>query len=608
MDNLTITIAGPGTGKTHDLKDQVLKCLPEQANHRYCIVITYTNAATEELRTRISSEIKIPPNLFIGTIHSFLIRFIIDPYGHLLNYIGIEKVYVDRIILDLHKYYGSITQKAITNISVLTKENAKEIISYLKKTHFVSNNNMLTEKFNPERANFRLPLPDQYSAYHDNILDSIRNNCVYNSQRRNEVIKQFSINIANKSIKNNLVVYDQIIGLSLKILNSSPILCKHISNRLQYIFIDEYQDTRLNVHEIIQLIHKQGKTNIYYIGDPLQSIFEFSYQQSQIQEKRFEKFEESPLKQLQIKNKAIIKKLQINHRSSKKIVKLINNFIMDEQCKQIDKTDNEMPVFFIKSVDTDEIINIYLKLYDEYNLEEIHNAKKFSKRVFRNLILTRYWPKSDARREKLQDLYNALITHTGIKLEKGNYKLTSYLQEISRCIQSAICEKKNILIDHSIQEEIRYRMFCFYVIRKIREKRITNRDEQIHFIKKVLIKGFPYSEHSLKENVDQYEIPLQELTLSTKINESDTNLCYSSIHGSKGLESTSVLVIAYSKKELKKWLDFEKANIELDDDYRLGYVAFSRARDMLCIACLEKIDDDLKQKLISLNIVCHPNT
>ncbi|MBE9480586.1 MAG: hypothetical protein IMY69_02700 [Bacteroidetes bacterium] len=83
--------------------------------------------------------------------------------------------------------------------------------------------------------------------------------------------------------------------------------------------------------------------------------------------------------------------------------------------------------------------------------------------------------------------------------------------------------------------------------------------------------------------------------------------CYSSIHSAKGLEATSVLAIAYSKNELDKWLNFQEANINLDDDYRLGYVAFSRARDMLCISCLEEISDEITNKLESLNIVFYPN-
>ena len=59
MENLKIVIAGAGSGKTHNLKEEVLKCLPDLDNVRFCAVITFTNAATEELRKRLSQEVKI---------------------------------------------------------------------------------------------------------------------------------------------------------------------------------------------------------------------------------------------------------------------------------------------------------------------------------------------------------------------------------------------------------------------------------------------------------------------------------------------------------------------------------------------------------------------
>jgi DNA helicase II / ATP-dependent DNA helicase PcrA len=62
MNNLKIIIAGAGAGKTHKLKEEVLKCLPDLEPCYHCSVITFTNAATEELRKRLSQEVKITPN------------------------------------------------------------------------------------------------------------------------------------------------------------------------------------------------------------------------------------------------------------------------------------------------------------------------------------------------------------------------------------------------------------------------------------------------------------------------------------------------------------------------------------------------------------------
>ncbi|KUP08425.1 hypothetical protein Q75_02880 [Bacillus coahuilensis p1.1.43] len=42
------------------------------------------------------------------------------------------------------------------------------------------------------------------------------------------------------------------------------------------------------------------------------------------------------------------------------------------------------------------------------------------------------------------------------------------------------------------------------------------------------------------------------------------------------------------------------------DTCRIGYVAFSRAKEFLCIACLEEIDDEIKKHLSSLKVVMVP--
>ena len=64
------------------------------------------------------------------------------------------------------------------------------------------------------------------------------------------------------------------------------------------------------------------------------------------------------------------------------------------------------------------------------------------------------------------------------------------------------------------------------------------------------------------------------------------------IHKSKGLEADVVLVLANTESELLKWLNMTKTNMKSDADetYRLGYVAFTRPRKVLILACIEKVD------------------
>ncbi|MDD4148364.1 MAG: AAA family ATPase, partial [Candidatus Cloacimonetes bacterium] len=68
--NLRLVKAGPGAGKTYNMVNQIMCVLPDLKPHETCAIITHTNAAKEVIRSRLSSKLVIPSNLFIGTIHS----------------------------------------------------------------------------------------------------------------------------------------------------------------------------------------------------------------------------------------------------------------------------------------------------------------------------------------------------------------------------------------------------------------------------------------------------------------------------------------------------------------------------------------------------------
>jgi DNA helicase-2/ATP-dependent DNA helicase PcrA len=79
---------------------------------------------------------------------------------------------------------------------------------------------------------------------------------------------------------------------------------------------------------------------------------------------------------------------------------------------------------------------------------------------------------------------------------------------------------------------------------------------------------------------------------------------YSSIHKAKGLEADAVLVVASSEAKLEKWLETDEGKRcdDTSDTCRVGFVGFSRAKQILCIACKKQISDDLKDKLRALGV------
>ncbi|RWZ68814.1 ATP-dependent helicase [Lactiplantibacillus plantarum] len=110
--------------------------------------------------------------------------------------------------------------------------------------------------------------------------------------------------------KNGIINYDDVLLLSLIILENNPFVAKLISNIFPFIFIDEFQDTSIIQAEIISILADNG-SKVGVIGDENQSIYGFAHSSQET----FRKFSLPKL------NKYCI---NINHRSSDPIIKLLN--------------------------------------------------------------------------------------------------------------------------------------------------------------------------------------------------------------------------------------------------------------------------------------------
>ena len=72
---------------------------------------------------------------------------------------------------------------------------------------------------------------------------------------------------------------------------------------------------------------------------------------------------------------------------------------------------------------------------------------------------------------------------------------------------------------------------------------------------------------------------------------------FRTIHGAKGTQRDAVLVYARDGNELEQWLLCN--NLDLSETSRIGYVGFSRAKKILCIAC-ESITRNQHQQFLEL--------
>ncbi|GAF68651.1 unnamed protein product, partial [marine sediment metagenome] len=268
-----LVIAGPGAGKTHDMVDRIMEVIPHLDSHRILAAITYTNAATDIIKKKLSKRIRIPTNVFIGTNHSFCYRFIFKPFGNLVGKLPKELIFADLNYDAMAK--GSRGVKKI-------------VINSLKK----------------------------------------------------------------KNLAKGLYDYDQILSVSANIIQDSKEVRMILCNRLQYLFIDEFQDVNGSQFHIFDAIRKEGNTTIYAVGDPEQYIIRYTDTIKDYRKIAIKKFQK----------KAIIVKNKKNQRSCDQIVRFTKQFHCEIDQKSCKGTDENGGVYFISDTDLDGIVKSYRHL------------------------------------------------------------------------------------------------------------------------------------------------------------------------------------------------------------------------------------------------------
>lgn len=490
----TLVIAGPGAGKTWQMVDHVARAIPNLKTNRVLAVITYTNAASDSIRHRLAKKVHIPPNIFIGTIHSFFNKFILTPYANLFEYTSEELVFIE------------------TNIDKMVKD-------------YRGNNKYLV---------------------------------------RAGIIKKL-----NKAGK---ISYPEILRLSAKLIEENRHLSEVICNRLQYLFIDEFQDANNYQFRVIDVIRKRKKTKIYAVGDPEQYIFGF--------DSRTANFGSIPFNKFRTNSEIIKADREENKRASSEIVKFTNYF--HSEIKQVSAKGSipNSAVYFILDTELDKIVNKYREITGYIET----NGKKTTRFYlgYENKTF-----ETCARKYGLTPISNSTSGPQSILYESLN--LISSVVGINK---RQLCEKYEF-------DPIQYRKLGVKILKAIYQNVVYDDETLRKFILKSLhLKIENQNPTKIADQINKFKNFFCQPTARSLLEQ------YSSIHKAKGLEADAVLAIAEKQRYLAKWLTHTKEARYADktDQCRIGFVAFTRAKNILCFACKEDIDTNLKDTLSKLKV------
>lgn len=265
--------ACPGSGKTLTLVYKIAEELKKVSSHReFVIALTYTNVAADEILERVEKLGVDTSQLWVGTIHSFCLTWILRPYSHLHP--------------DLN---GSFKIVDIYQSEQLMKELAEQrpgSLSHYDCQYFATPHGFVLRK-DPGQQKL-IAAQDTMKVYREALLSE------------------------------NKVDFEMILQFSYDLLLDRPLIAKRLAHLFRIIAVDEYQDTREIQYAIISLILKADKTkpDLFLVGDPNQQIFSSLGGVAK------------SINELQLLTGRTIKKLTLtnNYRSSQQVVDFFEKF------------------------------------------------------------------------------------------------------------------------------------------------------------------------------------------------------------------------------------------------------------------------------------------
>ncbi len=242
--------AGPGTGKTFTLVQRAIYLIQEcGVAPEQIMMATFTEKAAKELVTRITNElasryIVVNVNeMYIGTFHSLCLRIIKEH----LEFTRLKRNYRTLDAFDQnYTVFQNISRfRAIKDVNTLLPKGswkmAQEICEYV--------NNLMEELVEPDALKTD-ENPDIRIL--GNVLEAYKNILT----------------------ENNLVDFASIQTEAYRLMKDNPEILKELQDRLQYIMIDEYQDTNYIQEQIVFLL-AGDRRNICVVGDDDQGLYRF---------------------------------------------------------------------------------------------------------------------------------------------------------------------------------------------------------------------------------------------------------------------------------------------------------------------------------------------
>lgn len=275
MDGPCLVLAGAGSGKTRVITQKIAYLLRECGyTGRQVVALTFTNKAAREMNERIRALVdpKLLRGLTVSTFHSLGLRMLREEAQH----VGLKP-----------------------RFSILDANDALAIIQELLAT--------------TDKGRLR-SVQQEISLWKNALMGPDQAERAANSPSQIEAARIYR-DYAATLIAYQSVDFDDLIRLPAQLMQDNQEVCERWQRRVQYLLVDEYQDTNLCQYQLLRSL--TGQRNMFtVVGDDDQAIYAW-------RGATVENLAQLPKDYPELK----VIKLEQNYRSVQRILQAANNVI-----------------------------------------------------------------------------------------------------------------------------------------------------------------------------------------------------------------------------------------------------------------------------------------
>lgn len=601
-----LILAGAGSGKTKVLTTRIAYMIKNGVKPKNILAVTFTNKAAKEMKARLGSMIgeSIVKYMWVGTFHGICGRILRE---------------------NIDRYSFPSGKKLDKNFTIYDDNDTSAVLKQAIKKLNLDDKIYQPKLVKSVISNAKNKMQDAY-AFATFARD-------FKSQNIAKIYEEYE-NILNN---NNAIDFDDMLMLTVKLLDHNTEVRTEYYDRFKHIMVDEYQDTNLAQYNLVNMLYTNKlaeippERSLCVVGDVDQSIYSWRGADYTII-MNFQK---------DFKNTKLIK-LEQNYRSTANILN-VANAIIENNTERVDKVlysnkgEGELIDYFEAQDEADEANFIVSKIkqdsggnYNQYailyrtnsqsrSLEEACMAAGVPYRIYGGL---KFYD-----RKEIKDIvaYLKLIYNTDdsqsfrriVNVPKRAIGDTTVkrLQEFAdRKDISLFAAAQRIEEDVEIPQRTRSKITDFVnLITKFRAAKdnyslrefVTLVIEKSGYLAELQLQNTPESQADIENlqefvNVAEEFVPeendnvlgefLAQVALVSDIDNMDAianNVTLMTLHAAKGLEFPVVFMAGMDEGVFPHQRTFTNPS-ELEEERRLMYVGVTRAEEKLYLTSAKR--------------------